>query len=478
MDIKLIFKKLFFMLCFTCAASTVPLDAMSNQTFNHAALQSNIPTIHTPKNWFSQIGKYTSKPLALAHRFCVQRPRLVIGGAACLTIILGLGTLYLTQNTIFNRLASYSWTRNFVEKLVDLNLINVPKILGTCSSPLGRAIETNNLDRVIYLVEKCEVDVNQNFTVATEHGDCSEKNPRKYALEKGNSKIIRYLFKDLNKPTKIDNLCNGLNTPLTWAIKNKKSTLIKVLVEELKVDVNQSDENQSPLGYALENSDQEILSYLAEKDADINMVCSGSSLQTPLTWCISKRMFKLATFIVEKLHADINLTDQSYQKCTPLGAVLDAFNQDNQDISALTKFFMLLINKKVNVNQPCRGGYTPLYLAIKNNLGNDIIKILVEQGAVINTPGYDWGCTTPLQLAVENNKLEIVKILIENTKNFDINAKDKLKLSIISYALKDSTLEILKYLVSKGAQASDEHRIDALIKNQKQVVKYLETLPQ
>ena len=103
--------------------------------------------------------------------------------------------------------------------------------------------------------------------------------------------------------------------------------------------------------------------------------------------------------------------------------------------------------------------------AIKRNDVNEVKKV-IEQGADVNAPLYEFGLS-PLTAAAMANSLDIAKLLIDN--GADVNAKNDKDLSGGSTALIWSAglghLEILKLLIDNGADvnAKDETGITALM---------------
>jgi len=91
-----------------------------------------------------------------------------------------------------------------------------------------------------------------------------------------------------------------------------------------------------------------------------------------------------------------------------------------------------------------------LHLAIVKEFNSEIDDLL--KGKIdINYPAIDG--VTPLQLAAEYSKKEIVEKLIEH--NADINLKDKYGRSVLHYAVKGNNVDIIDYFLKKGLNINE-----------------------
>jgi ankyrin repeat protein len=149
-----------------------------------------------------------------------------------------------------------------------------------------------------------------------------------------------------------------------------------------------------------------------------------------------------------------------------------------------TNFDELVKNKKFlkyNINKQTKGGNTLLHLAINNHLTDDA-KMLIDNGAEVNIKNKSG--ITPLQMAVQNNNIDIIEYLVPKKikpdfkiirygieheqispeiikyliNNFDnINIKDERDNTLLYYSIFNNDFIISKFLLDKGA--------DPLIKN-------------
>src|SRR5690242_16007244 len=102
-----------------------------------------------------------------------------------------------------------------------------------------------------------------------------------------------------------------------------------------------------------------------------------------------------------------------------MGAVSSKYNEDlcNACKTGDIKRVQYWIDQRVDLN--CAG--SPLHNAVEGR-HLDIVALLLEAGAEVNTTDYKYG-NTPLHIAVWYGLLEIIQLLIEY--NADINKVNK-----------------------------------------------------
>lgn len=143
---------------------------------------------------------------------------------------------------------------------------------------------------------------------------------------------------------------------------------------------------------------------------------------------------KIIKELVLNYGKDINQTGDG-----DIGGLYQAVKNDN--IKAV-KFF---IENNANVEIATFDGTTPLVLAIEENKPK-IVELLIKEGKA-NIYGVYAKETEkyPIYCAVKNKNLNIIKILLDN--NFDLKRESY----ILSYAMENSDENIVKYLVENGA---------------------------
>ena len=177
----------------------------------------------------------------------------------------------------------------------------------------------------------------------------------------------------LKSGASIDNRSDYLHD----AIEVNNVNIVKLLVNR-GIDVNQiaKEENgtyyyggRSPLSLAVLNQNADIVKFLLLHDADVHMD-EEPVLYTAVNWYDSYKKSSLNIIrLILDAGADI---DVRYSGSTPL---ITAIKKGYTDV------VKLLIEYRADVNYSDKKGKKPLYYAINSSKKNEIIKLLVDEGA-------------------------------------------------------------------------------------------------
>jgi ankyrin repeat protein len=105
----------------------------------------------------------------------------------------------------------------------------------------------------------------------------------------------------------------------------------------------------------------------------------------------------------------------------------------------------MLIEHGAGVNVHTQQGRTPLMAAAKRNGNADLVRLLLEKGADVRTPG-----DTTLIQAAQSGDLEIMRLLIESGANVNC-ISPRLGETPLMYAAASDNVEAVRLLLAKGA---------------------------
>ena len=194
-------------------------------------------------------------------------------------------------------------------------------------------------------------------------------------------------------------------TPLLFAITYRSIPMINLLLE-FKADLNHpaATKSPTPLQYAAESGDLEIVKHLLDNGAAINdrpaNVAGGTALQLAAT----ERHIDIVTFPLQS-GADINAPPSPNYGATALQL---AAAKGHIDIVSL------LLKSGADINappSPDHGATALQFAAINGYIG--IASLLLENGADINAPSSSIGERTALEGAAEWGRLDMVKFLLD-----------------------------------------------------------------
>jgi ankyrin repeat protein len=230
-------------------------------------------------------------------------------------------------------------------------------------------------------------------------------------------------------------------------------TVIKINdLERVKTLLNNTNINtpneygMTPLMYASKYGKYNIVNFLLENNADLNIENKYQYNHTALEEaCTSDNNLLIVTLL---LNNGAYVNHRTSNNMTPL---MIATNLGQ------SKIVNELINRGANVNIVANNDSSPISMAINKGYVN-IVNLLV------NAPNFDINLihinrNTPLMLATIKNNLEIVKILVE--KGASINFTNDMNQTPLLYAKISNTSnqydELIKYLEEKNAiQPTDE----------------------
>ncbi|TVL69749.1 ankyrin repeat domain-containing protein, partial [Brachyspira hyodysenteriae] len=259
--------------------------------------------------------------------------------------------------------------------------------------------------------------INTNETEETTYYSYTDKEIIAF-IESGDLETIKKLIEskslDVNYNLEIDEYFKS--TPLIQAIEYKQTDIINYLLEN-NADVNLTLGYSTPLTEAM--YDEELVRKLIDLGADVNLPAKSGF--TPLM--ASHNNIAIAELLIEK-GADIEAKDDY-----GINALVYASSDENEE---MVKF---LLEKGADANTVCEIenehidiSPTPLMNAVYNGNTN-IINMLLENGADIN---YTTDEMTPLIYAAYKGNTNIINTLLEN--GVDINYTNYYGMTALMYA--------------------------------------------
>ena len=252
-------------------------------------------------------------------------------------------------------------------------------------------------------------------------------------------------------------------TPLHAATVYGQLGVVKVLLEQ-GADPTVADQYENtPLHYAAYDNLHEIMNLLLQHGANTSI---RGRMGTPLHIAATHGHLNIVTQLVD-YQAVLDAPEKNNRIPLHEAAVnghagvvsfflekdVSANARDGDDWTPLhfaasngyCDLVMPLVQHGADVNAQSRAGYTALHCAV---LGNhlEVAELLLEMGAAIKDDGYGW---TPLHTAADDGQFDIVLCLIKH--GADMNAQSHAGSTPLQLAIKKDHLEVTKLLLEKGA---------------------------
>ncbi|KAL6631669.1 ankyrin repeat-containing domain protein [Neocallimastix sp. 'constans'] len=300
-------------------------------------------------------------------------------------------------------------------------------------SMLKCSIKYNNIDAFEYLIDNFEINrfMNEiiNDIVVSERFDLlkiliskniikniKEENNEQIlikAIISGNENMIYYLIHNGFNINVIDNII------IEKLINNNKINILKLLIPQY-VDINNEDKNgDTSLIYAIKYQNYEIIKYLMENGADINIVNKKIKIIYPL---INDNNYHLLKYLIEN-NLDINKKDQ-YGR-TLLNYAISSKNYSMMYYLIQCQADFCCVDNKVEI----------LDLILYDNK-IDLLNIIIS----------NFNIDEMLKDVIDKNRTDLLKLIIETTSYNYINNKNSHR--ILIYAIKKRNINIIKYLIN------------------------------
>ncbi|KAG9332294.1 hypothetical protein JZ751_015395 [Albula glossodonta] len=212
-----------------------------------------------------------------------------------------------------------------------------------------------------------------------------------------------------------------------------------------KNDLSQLDkENRTPLHIACANGHAEVVHFLVESKAKLNL-CDNQN-RSPLMKAVQSQQERCVATLLEH-DADPNLVDINGNTALHLAALIPSISMAVQ-----------LLEHEANINAQNKDGCTPLTLAVTENHA-EMAEFLLKEGADVNAT--DQGERTSLMIAACNGQISMVRLLLRY--NADIMIKDEKGWTSDDYAVMNGHHACSHLIIEHGtkgkAQASPSHLV-------------------
>jgi ankyrin repeat protein len=302
-----------------------------------------------------------------------------------------------------------------IAKLLLDNRYSINDSSGCGLAPIFTAVYNDNLDAVNFLIDNgANVNITYNMWTplhfAAFHGcheialllikkglDINAAGPRGWtplilASNLGHCEFVKLLLS--YKHLKIEETNDHGFTAILLAIEKGYTDIVKLLIN--RANVFKCSKPVSLLDTAASQGNLEITTLLLKKGKSINNF--NDKGVNALHSAIHGRYFKIVNLLLDW---GVNINGPDTYFFSPLHRAVS-----NEDVKAID----LLLKRGANINMSSNSTYTPFYMATTSGKTN-MMKLLIEKGADIN---IGTSIDTPFEAAIHTDKIDTVKILVEN----------------------------------------------------------------
>ncbi|XP_057341762.1 ankyrin-1-like [Microplitis mediator] len=306
-----------------------------------------------------------------------------------------------------------SGTIEIVELLLK-NGAEVNAINDSGDTALTAAVKNNNLELMKILINAGSQVNLMNYRIYS---------PLHWAVERRNYSTTQYL---IEQGAEVNSICLD-ETPLTIACYNGRTDIAELLIKSGAVVDDDERLYMTALGIACKQANFDLVELLVNFGASVDL---RSDDATPLYWSVSSKNFEITKYLIDHGVKDIDAISRG---TTPL-----LLSIEHQYIEIAE----LLLEHRAEVNILDKKGATALGLAIKTRNLKLIELILHAEGTDVNALCY--GYQTPLEIAVQQQNIALMKLLINHRVNFDFTTRGDQ--NFIFYLLKEGNIEMLKLI--------------------------------
>lgn len=262
-----------------------------------------------------------------------------------------------------------------------------------------------------------------------------------HAARGGHEDVVAMLLDSAS--TKVDIPSKTQITPLWLAAAYGHCDLVRALTEkQANLEVEESETGRTPLLVAASNGHRAVVDFLVHNGANLEAKDAGG--WTPLSWAITNEHLDTVELLLERRANPVcKFANKGH-------LLLQAAQTGNAAISGL-----LATNPVTNLNATDDKGLTGLWWAVQNQ-HLEIAKILLDHE--VNQEVRDADGQTPLLLAARNGHEALTGLLLK--KGAVIRAQDKQKRTALFWAVENNQEDMVKLLLDRvGDQQAVKNRL-------------------
>lgn len=250
----------------------------------------------------------------------------------------------------------------------------------------------------------------------------------------GDLETVKRLIKE--NPELVNSRNSTGRFPLEMAAQTGQTDIVKFLLEK-GADVNLNRGGATALHMAaIYGGKTEVITLLLENGADINARTGNG--YTPLNLAVIGKQKEIAELLIEK-GGEINLENQNFTQLLYISAS-----------GGIKKISDIALKKEVDFSFKTENGDTLLHSASEGGM-TELAELLLSKG--LTTEAENICGQTPLHIAARGGYKDMVELFLR--KGADIDVQTKNGKTPLHFAREKGHDHIVEYLTKKGADASE-----------------------
>ncbi|XP_067661828.1 ankyrin repeat domain-containing protein 50-like [Haliotis asinina] len=251
------------------------------------------------------------------------------------------------------------------------------------------------------------------------------------AAENGHKDVVELLVGKGADMSLVDETDDNV---LHCACRGGDVELVKYVLSQSNVDINSRGWiKRTPMMAAAERGHTEVVKLLVSRGADVSLVDTVG--ENVLHWACVGGHVQTVMYILSQSNVDIN--SSGWKKRTPMMAAAERGH---------TEVVKLLVSRGADVSLVDTVGENVLHWACVGGHVQTVMYILSQSNVDINSRG--WKKRTPMMAAAERGHTEVVKLLV--SRGADVSLVDTVGNNILHYACQGGNVEVVRFVVSQN----------------------------